>query len=517
MGATRQDEVERKYDVGGATVLPPLDDVDGVASVGQPVETRLVAVYFDTAGLDLARRGITLRRRTGGYDAGWHLKLPSGSDTRTEVRLPPGLATTTVPAELLDPVRAVVRDRALAPVVRLSTRRLERDLVDEDGTVLAQVCDDEVHAERLLGPARNEDWREWEVELVDGDVQLLDDVGQRLLDVGAAPAAVSSKLRRALGDVAPEASAARPSRKELARGSAGQLLVAHLSQHVEDLMEQDARLRAEGPGSIHKLRIAARRLRSALKTYASLLASDTWASTASTASVGEELRWLGQVLSPARDAQVMRERLGVLVASEPAELVLGPVARRIDDELSAAFQAGRDQALEAVRTERYFRLLDALDDLVADPPLSEAAQAPARDVVPGLLQRDAKRLRRAVREIGRADGPHDHDLALHEARKKAKRLRYAAESAVPVFPDRAKKLRDRAKAVQEALGEHQDTVVARHQLRVYAAQTHLTGENGFTFGRLHALEQVRADDAERRFEEAWDRFPPKKLSRWVAG
>ena len=516
MGATRQDEVERKYDVGGGAMLPSLADVDGVGSVGQPVETKLVAVYFDTAGLDLARRGITLRRRTGGYDAGWHLKLPSGPDTRTEVRLPPGQETRTVPAELLGPVRAVVRDRALEPVVQVTTRRLERDLVHEDGTVLAQVCDDEVHAERLLGTAQVEDWREWEVELVDGDVQLLDGVEQRLLEVGAARASVSSKLRRALGDVAPQSPAARPSRKQLARGSAGQLLMAHLSEHVEDLMEQDARLRAEGPGSIHKLRIAARRLRSALKTYAPLLASDSSTSTGSAASVGEELRWLGQVLSPARDAQVMRERLGLLVASEPAELVLGPVARRIDDELSAAFQAGRDQALEAVGSERYFRLLDALDDLAVNPPVTAAAQAPARDIVPGLLQRDAKRLRRAVREIARADSPHDHDLALHEARKKAKRLRYAAESAVPVFPDRAKKLRDRAKAVQEALGEHQDTVVARHQLREYGAQTHLSGENGFTFGRLHALEQARADDAEHRFEEAWDRFPPKKLSRWVA-
>jgi CHAD domain-containing protein len=509
MGATQQDEIERKYDVGAGTVFPTLTDVDGVSAVRQPTETELEAVYFDTADLDLARRGITLRRRTGGYDAGWHLKLPGGRDTRSEVRLPLGRATRTVPDELLAPVRAVVRDRALLPVARLSTRRLEYELVDDDSTVLAQVCDDEVHAERLHGPAHVEDWREWEVELVDGDVQLLDGVEQRLLEAGAASASVSSKLRRALGDVAPQVPVARPSRKQLARGSAGQLLVAHLSEHVEELKVQDARLRAEGPGSIHKLRIAARRLRSALKNYAPLLASDS--------SVREELRWLGQVLSPARDAQVMRERLGLLVAAEPAELVLGPVARRIDDDLSAAFQAGRDQALEAVGSERYFRLLDALDDLVVTPPVTEGAQAPAREVVPGLLQRDAKRLRRAVRGIGRADSPHDHDLALHEARKKAKRLRYAAESAVPVFPDRARKLRDRAKAVQEALGEHQDTVVARHQLREYGAQTHLNGENGFTFGRLHALEQARAEDAERRFTEAWDRIPRTKLRRWIRG
>jgi CHAD domain-containing protein len=120
-----------------------------------------------------------------------------------------------------------------------------------------------------------------------------------------------------------------------------------------------------------------------------------------------------------------------------------------------------------------------------------------------------------VRDIERADSPQDRDLALHEARKKAKRLRYAAESAVPVFPGRAKSLTAAAKAVQEALGEHQDAVVARATLREYGARTHLGGENGFTFGRLHALEQARAHEAEARFGAAWDRFPPKKLRRWI--
>ncbi len=523
MSMSRQDEVERKYDIASTTVLPDLSGLVGVSRVGQPEETMLVAVYFDTPGLDLARSGITLRRRTGGYDAGWHLKLPGGTDTRTEVRLPLGRATKTVPADLLEPVRAVVRDRPLAPVAEISTRRLEYDLLAGDATVLAQVCDDEVHAERLRGPAHVEDWREWEVELVEGCIDLLDVVERRLVEAGAAPASTSSKLRRALGDIAPPAPAARPSRKQLARGSAELLLVTHLRKHLEDLLHQDARLRSEGPGSIHKLRIAARRLRSALKTYAPLLTAGpadptgSTGSTGSTDSIGEELGWLGQMLSPARDAQVMRERLGLLVASEPAELVLGPVAQRIDDELGTAFRSGRDQALEALGSQRYFRLLDALEELVEHPPVTAAADEPARDVVPRLLRRDAKRLRRAVRQVDRAGSPHEHDLALHEARKKAKRLRYAAESAVPVFPHRAKLLRDRAKAVQEALGEHQDTVLARHQLREFAARTHLSGENGFTFGRLHALEQARAEDAERRFTKAWHRFPRKDLRRWVSG
>jgi len=78
MSSSRHSETERPYEPGPAAVLPTLDVVDGVSGMGQPVEHELIAVYVDTAYLDLARHGITVRRRTGGDDAGWHLKLPAG-------------------------------------------------------------------------------------------------------------------------------------------------------------------------------------------------------------------------------------------------------------------------------------------------------------------------------------------------------------------------------------------------------------------------------------------------------
>ena len=514
MGLSRHDEVERKLYPGIATVLPPLGDVDGVSAVSEPVELALVAVYFDTPELDLARRGITLRRRTGGEDAGWHLKLPASEDTRTEVRLPLGRATKTVPSGLLAPVRSIVRDRPLTPAARLSTRRLQYELLGADAGVLAQVCDDQVHAERLRG-STVEDWREWEVELVDGTRSLLDAVEDRLLAAGASPGASTSKLRRALGDMAATAPQ-KPSPEKLSRCSAAQLLRAHLGEHTEELLEQDPGLRADAPGSVHKLRIAARRLRSALRTYRPLFASE---SIDAVEFVGDELRWLGQVLSRARDAEVMRERLRQLIDAEPVELVLGPVSQRIDDDLHIEYRAGREQGLQAVDSERYFRLLDALEGLVASSSLTHEADSAAEQVLPRLLVRDAKRLRRAVRQVTRYDPVaerHQRDLSLHEARKKAKRLRYAAESAIPVLSSRAEKLAGSAKHVQEALGDHQDAVVARDKLREYGARTHLsTGENGFTYGRLHALEQSRADEAERRFQEAWDRDTGKRLARWL--
>jgi CHAD domain-containing protein len=135
-------------------------------------------------------------------------------------------------------------------------------------------------------------------------------------------------------------------------------------------------------------------------------------------------------------------------------------------------------------------------------------------VLARLLARDAKRVRRAVREVKAADGAHGRDLALHEARKKAKRLRYAAESAIPVFEDRAKDYAKGVTDLQKTLGARQDSVVARQALREYGVSAHLAGENAFTFGRLHALEQARADQAERAFRKAWKALPRAKVRAW---
>ena len=509
MSPGRYDETERAYDVAGTAHLPRLVDVDRVARVGGPVDLSLEAVYLDTVGLDLARHGVTLRRRSGGEDAGWHLKLPRGGDTRTELHESSGRAAATVPEALLLPVRAWVRDRELLPIARITTERLEYALVGEDDEVLAHVCDDRVRAERLHGGLVVSEWREWEVELAGGgDVGVLDAVEEALSGAGATRSSVASKLVRALGDVAPAAPIA-PSRKELERGSATQAVSAHLAAQVDSLHEQDARLRAGRPGSVHKLRIAARRLRSALKTYGPLLDPEP------AARVTEELRWLGASLSDARDAQVLREHLLQLVDTQPVELVLGPVVTRIDDELRTAEREGMEQATQALESERYFRLLDALDELLQPGVFTSDGGSPAREVLPRLLQRDAKRLRRRVRAAARAEPGQARDLALHEARKKAKRLRYAAESAVPVLGKRSRRLAASVKRVQQALGAHQDTVMTRQVLREYGVRAYLSGENGFTFGRLHALEEARSEVARRDFEAAWRAVPGKDLRRWV--
>jgi hypothetical protein len=165
MTARAHVETERKYQVDG-DVAVPLVGVDTDSRVGAVSETQLDAVYFDTPALDLHRRGISLRRRTGGDDEGWHLKVPRGPDQKLEMRHPLGRAVRAVPRKVVDPVRAIVRDRPLVPVATISTHRTTYSLLNS-AEPAAMLCDDRVSARSLLDDEGNA-WREWELEVVGG-------------------------------------------------------------------------------------------------------------------------------------------------------------------------------------------------------------------------------------------------------------------------------------------------------------------------------------------------------------
>jgi hypothetical protein len=212
-------ETERKYEAAADFALPDLAGLDGVAAMTDPRTYRLRAVYFDTPDHGLAAARITLRRRTGGTDAGWHLKLPAGTDSRREVHAPLGRGTYAVPARLAELVAGWSNGQPLVPIALLATTRRLRRLAAEDGQVLAEIADDLVIGS-LPGPAPDRPagpggdtglrgpgtpewrevsrWREVEVELVTGSRELLDSVGDLLLRAGAAPSAAASKLNRLL-------------------------------------------------------------------------------------------------------------------------------------------------------------------------------------------------------------------------------------------------------------------------------------------------------------------------------
>src|SRR4051812_24365268 len=126
-------EQERKYEADESLVLPDLTGTKGVHRVTEPVQRTLQATYFDTPDHRLARVGVSLRRRTGGDDDGWHLKLPTADDpeVRHELRIGLGGAVHTVPARFRRTVSALVGDQELAPVATVTTRRTTRELVKD--------------------------------------------------------------------------------------------------------------------------------------------------------------------------------------------------------------------------------------------------------------------------------------------------------------------------------------------------------------------------------------------------
>ncbi|PRY14456.1 CYTH and CHAD domain-containing protein [Kineococcus rhizosphaerae] len=547
---SEHEEVEIKYDVPPGADLPPLAPVlaqlpDATARgyrEGDLGEHQLEATYFDTADLRLQAARTTLRRRTGGPDAGWHLKTPGGEGARLEQRLPLGRAVRTVPAALRRLVAELTGDEPLVPVAHVSTRRHVRTVLDATGTRLAELADDHVEARRLRpGPGSStgpgdaagatQSWREAELELLDGDRELLHALDAGLRAAGLQHAASASKVGRILTGTGPapetpappvaESAGTRtlartgPRRTDLSRKSAAaDVLLVHLSEQVQQILDQDPRVRADEPDSIHKMRVATRRLRSALRTFQPLLADPT-------KPVRDELRWLAAELGTARDAEVLRDRLVRSVASldadpdqQPADpAATGAVPQLVHLQLEGDYRRAHDQVLAELDSERYQALLDWLQHLVEHPAVTARGRRRADEVLPGRVAKTFKALAQLVEEAEGREPGHERDELLHEARKAAKQVRYAAEAVAVVFGKDAKRFARAVTDVQEVLGEHQDSVVTRQRLQDLAASAR--PDVAFAYGRLFAQEEAHSAATDADFEQTWATMRTKRLHRWL--
>lgn len=293
------------------------------------------------------------------------------------------------------------------------------------------------------------------------------------------------------------------------RSQAAEVVLAYLAAQVARLRSLDSEVRGETPDSVHQMRVAARRLRSTFQAFPTVLAEPA------TARLREDLKWLGQALGEARDAEVLAGYLGAGLAGTPPELVLGPAQARIRAHFAPREASAREVVREALQSGRYFTLLDELDRVVDDPPLAAEAADPAGEVLPRAIARAYRRTRRRVRRAERAPAGEARDAALHETRKAAKRARYAAEAAQPVFGKKASRFAKRMKAVQSILGDHHDAVTARAATREIGVHAHLVGENAFTFGLLHERAHRDAREFEEQAMSAWERAARRKSRGWL--
>ncbi|MFI7704553.1 CHAD domain-containing protein [Nonomuraea sp. NPDC049480] len=478
-------EIEDKFDVPSEYTIP---DLSGLADVVGPKSHQLVALYYDTPDLRLAARGVTLRRRRGGADAGWHLKLPKAKGVRQEITHPLTRSTKIVPPELAELVRAYARGAELEVVAELDTRRNVTLLHDGD-TMLVEIADD-----RVKGTDRREGgnvvrWREVEAELLDDSRQaLLAKVGKRLRKAGATPSGAASKLARLLEPTP-------PARARTVPGSAGEVVVGYLASQVSALLSQDPRVRRAEDDAVHQMRVACRRLRSAMKAFKTVVMD--------TEELQEELQWLGTVLGEARDLEVTRARFGKLLARVAPELILGPIQARLGSDLLEREQEAYVRIKEALSGDRYYALLNALDALVAGPKLGKAAAKPAQEQLSTIASANWRRVTKAYDTAQAIEDLERREIAMHDVRKAAKRARYTAEALTPALGKDMARLAKLAEDIQEVLGTHQDGVVAQETLAKEAESARQAGEDTFTYGLLVGIERNTAERAHADFPRVW--------------
>ncbi|MEU8951074.1 CYTH and CHAD domain-containing protein [Streptomyces sp. NPDC048489] len=506
-------ETERKYEAPSAddtTWLPDLAGVGGIESVVDQGTQDLDAVYYDTDDLRLADTAAVLRRRTGGTDAGWHLKLPLSRDSREEVQAP---LSDTVPEVLRELALSRTRGAKLRPVVQIASTRDVRQLVGSGGTVLAELSIDSVRAESLLAHGTLASWSEMEIELApDSGPALLEAVDERLGETGIGRAHSSSKLARALEETGVAASRVVDERAVVpAPGSAEEEVVRYVNYRIHALVNLDPAVRRGLPDAVHQMRTTCRRLRSVLRSFRSVLDREV------TDPVRAELKWLSNGLGAERDQEVLRERLGSKIEALPVELVFGAVSARLQVWDVGNTSAARARTLETLDSTRYLALLERLATLTERPPLcAKAAGQPVKVMTKAVLKEYGRLTDRTAYALELPPGT-ERDTALHEARKAAKKTRYATEAARDSLGKPAKRFGKRIKAVQQVLGEHQDSVVARKALRRIALAAQAAGEPSFTWGLLYGQEQAAAERGERELPSIWTAASQRGLRKALKG
>jgi len=372
-------EHEVKLEAGVGFRVPELNGLLPGIRVDERPDARLQAIYVDTEDLRLMRHGVTLRHRQdraggAGAERGWTLKLPAPSDgkglVRKELTWPGGWGP--VPRATASLVRAFDRGAPLGPVARLITQRRRLVLSDATGAELLEVDDDIVSV--MDGRSLAARFREVEVEVTGpGGEALLDHVVAALVAAGALPGDDRPKVVRALGRRATEppdvAIVALPAHATVREVVAGAIAAGYCR-----LTEHDPGVRLdEDIEDVHQARVATRRLRSDLRTFAGVVDND-WA-----IPVREELGWIAEALGRVRDADVLGLRLAEQVSLlEPEDRAAAlPLRKRLEMQRRGAFR----DLLTALDSDRYLRLLDTLASGAVDPPLA-TPPAPAPVPVP---------------------------------------------------------------------------------------------------------------------------------------
>ncbi|GAB2475125.1 CHAD domain-containing protein [Jatrophihabitans fulvus] len=428
----------------GRKVLPP-----GGRVVTEDDSVRLV--HHDTAEAHLAGLGADLTREEG--SGTWTLTVAGTTSTF------PGTTARAVPAAVRELLLGFRAGAALRAGARESRTRLVHRVLDADGVELGTITDvrTALAASRTAGAEAGE---------------------TRHVEVAGWGTFPDLAVARLVRHEALERTASGPGNPT----TVGESLTRFLAEQRTAALHADLGLR-RGEDEVHAFRVAVRRIRSALRVV------DVW-DAGRAADLDAELRWLSGELGAVRDLEVLAEHLRATMSAVRERSADAGLLAAADEAVTATLAADREAAEQdlarVMKSRRYIALLREIGAWSVQPPFTEAADEPVAEL--------ARYVRKAARDLDRklAKAGTSADR-LHRARKAAKRARYVAAAAGASAGKHGPKVEKRAKALQTALGDHQDHVLASDHLA--ALRSRVGADAAFGIGVFWAYEQERADAA----------------------
>jgi CHAD domain-containing protein len=471
---------EVKYGVGADWTMPDLTSVLPIGAQSQSTLAQTSSLYFDTSDRALLGHQVTLHSSSGDADEGWNLTIHSDQKS-LQVREPSD--SEPLPIELRRLVVALRSGQKLRPTVRMDRQRSVCRFVGADDTVLLEVADDQVTASRTGRAAATTSWREIQIGFSRGNRALSKRLGRALIAAGASRRQWDWNLRSAFAGERPALPTIERDESPLRNAIAD-----YLDAQCDALLTADVKLRC-GSSPIHSARVAVRRYRSVLRTFADILDPDR------AAWLSAELRWFADLMGAVRDPDVIRGHLTKSVRRLEPALAIGTSWAAIEERLSSDELAARNALDRAMIGRRYLALVAELHSWHEQVPFRAEAEGSATSLVTYLKQANQK-LRKELTKAKRAGSA---DAQQHRARRMAKRARYIGELATPLLGRPARRTVRRATHLQDVLGRHQDDVVVVDFLAQFGAEADSEDAPGaFSIGLLYADALRRVDRSRRR-------------------
>ncbi|MBC7906033.1 MAG: CHAD domain-containing protein [Rhodospirillaceae bacterium] len=461
---------------------------------GRPATKRLRSVYYDTPDLALSKAGVTTRLRVSGSSRVQTVKdtgtRASGLFSRKEWEKPvggDGLDVVQLRATGLEPLQNEATIAALAPLFSTEIRRATYRLGGEGWQVELALDQGEIVAGSDREPVC-----EVELELVEGPPSRLFALARQIAEVVPARLLTQSKSDRGY-DLAAGRKPMPVKSKHVALSADTEIadafrLIARNCLH--HLLANEPSLTAHGDAeAVHQMRVALRRLRSALKIFRPIVEGDELS------RIKAEIKWLLTMLGPARDSEVfLAEIIDPVVANHPGhggfQALRDHWSKQRDHNLAAALAAVKDRRFTALMLD-LGAWVEAGDWSHHHRHLSDPLAPFARKV-----------LDKQYRAMGKAAGKKLSKLApghLHQVRILGKQLRYGGEFFAPLFSKESKTFLAAQADLQDVLGEVNDLAVAGPRLEA----GHHTDEQAWAAGMVAGWHEGRRPELVAAADKAW--------------